>query len=230
MPHPANDPLQISDAGLALIERFEGFMPDWYLDPVGVRTIAYGWTHALPDGFTPPLTEAEGRQLLRQTVGAYEDAVRRHVDVPLAQSQFDALVSFTYNLGASNLAASTLLRRLNEGSATEAAAEFDKWVLAGGVPLAGLVRRRAAERALFESTLWPEPTPPMPQPPDPPPVHPDPAPYQPVPITEVEPIPARPPQFLDADVPPPPSVDTPPGPSIDLDPTDPEPDRGGPAW
>ena len=228
MPHSANDPLQISDVGLALIERFEGFMPDWYLDPVGVRTIAYGWTHALPDGFDPPLTEAEGRQLLRQTVGAYEDAVRRLVDVPLAQAQFDALVSFTYNLGATNLGSSTLLRRLNDGDAAGAAAEFDKWVLAGGVPLAGLVRRRAAERALFESASAPGPS--VPQPPDPPPVDPDPPPHQPVPITEVERIPGRPPHFLESDLPDPPPVDTPPGISVDADPPAPGPDRDGPGW
>ncbi len=155
MPHPANDGLRISDAGLTLIERFEGFKPDWYLDPVGVRTIAYGWTGALPDGLAPPLTQAQGRQLLRDTVGSYERAVRRHVAVPLAQAQFDALVSFTYNLGASNLASSTLLRRLNEGDARAAAEQFDRWVLAGGRALPGLVRRRAAERALFESGTGP---------------------------------------------------------------------------
>ena len=230
MPHPANDPLRISAAGLALIERFEGFMPDWYLDPVGVRTIAYGWTHALPDGFDPPLTEAEGRQLLRQTVGAYEDAVRRLVDVPLAQAQFDALVSFTYNLGATNLGSSTLLRRLNDGDAAGAAAEFDKWVLAGGVPLAGLVRRRAAERALFESARAPGSGPSVPRPPDPPPVHSDPPPYQPVPIHEVEPIPPRPPHFLDPGLPDPPPVAPPPGRVVDPGPSTPEPGRGGPGW
>ncbi len=167
MPHPANTDLRISDAGLALIQQFEGFEPDWYLDPVGVRTIAYGWTGPLPDDLTPPLTEAQGRRLLRDTVGAYEAAVRRHVDVPLAQAAFDALVSFTYNLGATNLATSTLLARLNEGRWDEAAAEFDRWVLAKGQRLEGLVRRRAAERALFESARAPVPTAPLPAPPAP---------------------------------------------------------------
>jgi GH24 family phage-related lysozyme (muramidase) len=233
MPHPANDPLRISDAGLALIERFEGFRSDWYLDPVGVRTIAFGWTGPLPNGLVPPLTEAEGRRLLRDTVGDYEAAVRRLVAVPLGQPQFDALVSFTYNLGASNLSSSTLLRLLNEGRVREAAAEFDKWVLAGGVPLAGLVRRRAAERALFESA--PSPTPPVPSPPDPPPIAPDPAPHRPVPITEVDPLPARPPHGLETDLPDPPPVPDPPRPDVGPDPrdddaTDPPPSPGRSGW
>ncbi|PAP77860.1 lysozyme [Rubrivirga marina] len=229
MPHPANDPLRISAAGLALIEGFEGFEPDWYLDPVGVRTIAYGWTGPLPDGLVPPLSEAEGRRLLRDTVGAYETAVRRHVEVPLAQPQFDALVSFTYNLGASNLSTSTLLRLLNEGKPGEAAKEFDKWVLANGTQLAGLVRRRAAERALFESA----PAPPMPSPPDPPPVDPGPEPYRPVPITDVDPIPPRPPHFVESDLPDPLPVDDPPHPRVhpEPDPDDPPaPPAGRSGW
>ena len=159
MPHPDNDDLRLSPTGIGLIVRFEGFEPDWYLDPVGVRTIGYGWTGALPDGLTPPLTEAEGRQLLSDTVGAYERAVLRHVSVPLAQAQFDALVSFTYNVGATNFAGSTLLLRLNAGRVAEAAAEFDRWVLAQGQRLEGLVRRRAAERALFASASVPAPPP-----------------------------------------------------------------------
>ncbi len=215
MAHPSNDPLQISDAGLALIEGFEGFVPDWYFDPVGVRTIGFGWTGALPDGLVPPLTEAEGRRLLRETVGAYEAAVRRLVAVPLAQAQFDALVSFTYNLGASNLSSSTLLRLLNEGRPGEAAAEFDKWVLANGAPLPGLVRRRAAERALFESAA------PVPRPPDPPPVDPGPEPYRPVPITEIAPLPGRPPHDLPHDPPDPPPVPDPPRPDVEPDAPDP---------
>ncbi len=161
MPHLANDALRISDDGLALIEQFEGFEPDWYLDPVGVATIAFGWTGPLPDGFTAPLSREEGRQLLRQTVGRYGDAVRDAIDVPLSQAQYDALVSFTYNLGGGALRESTLRRKLNAGDAGGAAAEFDRWVRAGGRVFDGLVRRRAAERALFERDPAPE-TPPEP--------------------------------------------------------------------
>ncbi len=158
MPHAANDALRISDAGLTLIEQFEGFEPDWYLDPVGVPTIAFGWTGALPDGLTPPLTRGQGRQLLRQTVGRYGDAVREAIDVPLQQGQYDALVSFTYNLGGGALRQSTLRTKLNAGDPAGAAAEFDRWVRAGGRVYQGLVRRRAAERALFESAGPPTPS------------------------------------------------------------------------
>lgn len=153
MPDPANDALRTSDAGLQLIEDFEGYRADWYADPVGVRTIGIGWTRALPDGFRAPLSKAEAWRLLRQTVVEYEAAVRRYVDVPLSQPQFDALVSFTYNLGASRLKESTLRKRLNAGDAWGAAEEFDRWVYAGTQVLPGLVRRRAAERALFESGI-----------------------------------------------------------------------------
>ena len=158
MPDPQNDSLRLSDAGLQLIEDFEGYRADWYADPVGVRTIGIGWTRELPEGFAAPLSHAEARRLLRESAGEYEAAVRRHVDVPLSQPQFDALVSFVYNLGASRLRDSTLRARLNGGDPWGAAAEFDRWVYAGDRVLPGLVRRRAAERRLFESgTSRPKP-------------------------------------------------------------------------
>ena len=147
-------PLAVSPAGLALIEQFEGFAPDWYNDPVGVRTIGFGWTGPLPAGATPPLSHADARRLLRETVEGYAGAVRDAVTVPLAQGQFDALVSFTYNLGPGALRRSTLLRRINAGD-PDAAEEFGRWVFAGGRRLPGLVRRRAAERALFETSSPP---------------------------------------------------------------------------
>ena len=150
-------PLAVSPAGLALIERFEGFVADWYLDPVGVRTIGFGWTGPLPEGTAPPLSRADARWLLHETIGAYADAVREAVTVPLSQSQFDALVSFTYNLGPGALRRSTLLRRINAGDPA-AAKEFDRWVFASGRRLPGLVRRRAAERALFEAATPPPPS------------------------------------------------------------------------
>ena len=151
MPHPDNRSLRLSDDGLRLVEGFEGFRPDWYADPAGVQTIGFGWTGALPAAYRVPLSLADGRRLLRETVGRYEDAVRRLVAVPLSQRQFDALVSFAYNLGEGSLAESTLLRLLNVGDAWAAAREFDRWIYGGGVVLPGLVRRRAQERALFES-------------------------------------------------------------------------------
>ena len=73
------------------------------------------------------------------------------VKVPISQQMFDALVSFAYNVGAANMAASTLVRKLNAGDINGAAAEFDRWVFSGGARLAGLTKRRDAERALFLS-------------------------------------------------------------------------------
>lgn len=148
---PDNATLRISDDGLLLIERFEGFRADWYLDPAGVETIGFGWTGLLPAGYRVPLSLADGRRLLRETVGRYGAAVRRLVTVPLSQRQYDALVSFTYNVGEGHLGDSTLLRLLNDGDSQAAAAEFDRWIYSGGQVLPGLVRRRAEERALFES-------------------------------------------------------------------------------
>ncbi|EDH9820259.1 TPA_asm: lysozyme, partial [Salmonella enterica subsp. enterica serovar Typhimurium] len=81
----------------------------------------------------------------------YENDVSRLVKVKLTQGQFDALVSFAYNLGARTLSSSTLLRKLNSGDYAGAADEFLRWNKAGGKVLNGLTRRREAERALFLS-------------------------------------------------------------------------------
>ena len=86
---------------------------------------------------------------LRQDVAESERAVNQHVHVPLTQHQFDALVSFVFNLGAGNFRTSTLLKKLNARDYDGAAQEFGRWVQAGGKTLPGLVRRREAESALF---------------------------------------------------------------------------------
>lgn len=164
--------MQTNAAALALIKEFEGFVPRWYRDPVGVWTCCYGHTDAAgsPKYATSShmtFTEAEGAAILARDLGRYEADVTRLVNVPLNENQFGALVSFTYNLGAGNLASSTLLRKLNAGDYAGAAGEFGKWVKAGGKTLPGLVRRRAAERALFEkpvSVLRPIPKPAQPVP------------------------------------------------------------------
>ena len=108
----------------------------------------YGTTAGVKQGQT--ITKERADELLREDVARFEAQVLRLVKVPLTQGQFDALTSFVYNLGAGNLGNSTLLRLLNAGDYKGAAAQFDRWNKAGGKVLAGLVRRRAAERALFE--------------------------------------------------------------------------------
>lgn len=143
----------VSPAGLKLIEDFEGYWPDWYLDSVGVRTIGFGHTdEALPKGISIPLSRDEAVALLRADLRGYEAAVDRLVKVPLTQPQRDALVSFTFNLGAGALGGSTLLRKLNARDYAGAQEEFGKWVHGGGKVLPGLVRRRKAEADLFGSS------------------------------------------------------------------------------
>ena len=141
--------VKISNAGLSLIKGFEGFRAKAYVCPAGVLTIGYG--HTGPDvkpGMT--ISDARGTELLAQDVSRFERAVNKFVKVPLAQHQYDALVSFTYNVGEGNFQTSTLLKKLNAKDYAGAAAQFDRWNRGGGRVLAGLVRRRAAERKMFE--------------------------------------------------------------------------------
>ena len=139
--------MSLSSGGLDLIKSHEGLRTSAYQDPVGVWTIGYGHTGTAKPG--QKITEAQAEQLLRKDVGWAEDAVRKNVKVPLTQGQFDALVSFTFNLGAGALGRSTLLKKLNAGDYAGAQAEFGKFVHAGGRVLPGLVRRRGEEAALF---------------------------------------------------------------------------------
>lgn len=143
--------MKISQRGIDLIKQFEGLSLTAYPDPgTGGEpwTIGYGHTGGVKKGQT--ITESRAEELLREDVRRFEVAVDRLVKVPLTQAQFDALLSFAFNLGAGNLGSSTLLRLLNAGDYAGAAAQFERWVNAAGKIMPGLVRRRAAERALFE--------------------------------------------------------------------------------
>ena len=145
--------MKTSDKGLALIKSFEGFSAKPYLCPAGVPTIGYGATY-YPDGKKvtmrdKPVSEADATAMLRSMLVQYENGVERYVQVPITQGQFDALVSFAYNLGLAALKGSTLLRLVNERNYVGAAAQFSRWNKAGGKVLPGLTRRREAERKLF---------------------------------------------------------------------------------
>lgn len=152
-------------AGLELIKRFEGTGPmkggkhQSYLCPAGYWTIGYGSTY-LADGTkvsksTKPITTQEADQLLVDTIGTYEDAVRRSIKVELNVNQFSALVCFVYNLGEANFKASTLVKKLNMRDYAGAAEQFKLWdkarVNGNLVSLRGLTIRRNAERQLFLS-------------------------------------------------------------------------------
>lgn len=140
--------MHTSQKGLDLIKSFEGLRLHAYKDVVGVVTIGYGTTSGVKMGDT--ITKERAEELLREDVKRFEGYVDRLVKVPLTQGMYDALVSFVYNLGPGALEKSTLLDQLNRGDYDGAAEQFGRWVFAGGRKLAGLVRRRAAERALFE--------------------------------------------------------------------------------
>lgn len=130
-----------------IVKEFEGLRLEAYKCPAGVWTIGYGHTRGVIPGDV--ITEAEAEALLAEDLEDSEDAVRAFVNVELNQNQFDALVSFVYNLGSGNFNSSTLLRKLNNGDYLGAANEFNRWNKAGGVVLSGLVRRRNAEANLF---------------------------------------------------------------------------------
>ena len=141
--------MNISDEGLDLIREHEGCRLEAYKDSVGIWTCGYGHTYGVKEGDT--CTQAQADAWLREDVRQAEVCVSGAVTVPLTQGEFDALVSFTYNLGCRALKNSTLLKLLNDSDYDGAAAEFKKWNHAGGAVLAGLTARREAERARFEA-------------------------------------------------------------------------------
>ncbi|HFF8969427.1 lysozyme [Serratia marcescens] len=146
--------MQISKSGIELIKRFEGLRLKAYQDSVGVWTIGYGWTQPVDGKKVGPgmqIDQATADRLLKCGVVQYEQGVNQLVKVHITQGQFDALVSFAYNLGLRSLSTSTLLQKLNAGDKQGAAGQFVRWVNAGGKHLDGLVARRAAEREMFLS-------------------------------------------------------------------------------
>jgi lysozyme len=152
--HPApvahNGPLHISEAGIALIAQFEGYVDHRYLDSVGVPTIGFGTTAAVVNPVPATCTRPEAEEWLRTSMARqYEPAINA-IGVPLTQNQFDALCSFVYNVGPGGVSAGTGVgRALRARDYRAAADDLLEWDLAGGHPLAGLVRRRQAERQLF---------------------------------------------------------------------------------
>ena len=145
--------MELSDRGVKLIKQFEGFSAKPYLDQALVPTIGYGTTHYHHRAVTlsdQDISEKTATYLLRTQVDeTYGKAVNHYVQVPLTQNQFDALVSFTYNLGVGAFRGSTLLRDINSGKIHEAYKEFHKWTHANGKIVKGLVVRRRKESELF---------------------------------------------------------------------------------
>lgn len=145
---------QITDEGIDLIKRFEGFSSSIYICPAGYPTIGYG--HVIRDGekqrFAEGINKEEGEELLRQDVRCAEQGVLRLIDVPLTDGQFNSLVSFTFNLGKGALQRSTLRRKVNREEHEDVPAQFKRWIWGGGRKLRGLELRRKAEAKVYSLT------------------------------------------------------------------------------
>lgn len=148
---------KISPKGVQFIKRWEAFRKDAYLDPAtkdGLPiTIGYGttrWLNGKRIQLGETVSEPEAHELLTEQIKSREYVVNRYVKVKLTQNQFDALVSFVYNLGAGNLQTSTLLKRINTNPwDLEIATEFIKFKNASGVPKRGLLLRRLEEATMY---------------------------------------------------------------------------------
>jgi lysozyme len=158
--------MKIGKKGLDLIKSFEGLKLNPYLDSVNIPTIGFG-TIRYPNGKAvsmsdPAITEEKALFFLEHEINEKTSAINKMLKVSVNQNQFDALVSFAYNVGVGALQKSTLLKLLNSGDYAAAAEQFLRWNKAGGKELAGLTRRRQAERSLFlqpiNNSLFDEPS------------------------------------------------------------------------
>ena len=141
--------METSKNGLDLIKHFEGCKLEAYKCPANVWTIGYGHTKGVYEG--QKITQEEADQMLLDELVEYEGYVNNLVTVGLNQNQFDAMVSWVYNLGGGNLKASTLLKVLNAGDYAGVPAQMLRWNKAGGKVLEGLTRRRQAEADLWSA-------------------------------------------------------------------------------
>ena len=139
--------MRTSQTGIDLIKKYEGLRTNAYMCPASVLTIGYGHTKNVAPGMK--ITPEKAEDLLKEDLVRFEDAVNKYVTKPLTQNQFDALVSFAFNVGVNAFANSTMLRLLCLGHYFQAASQFSRWVHGGGQKLPGLVRRREEERKLF---------------------------------------------------------------------------------
>jgi len=149
-----NSSMNISQEGLSLIKKFEGCELEAYKCAAGVLTIGYGSTKGIKEGDT--ITQEEADKLLLHEMEEYEGYINDAVTVDLKQNQFDALVSWVFNLGPANLKTSTMLKVLNNKEYDDVPAQIKRWNKAGGKVLQGLIRRREAEALLFEGKEWHE--------------------------------------------------------------------------
>ncbi len=138
---------------LDLIKQFEGLELDAYQDCVGVWTIGYGTTRIenRPVQAGMHISQEKAEQLALAEIKKLRELITREVKTQLSANQIEALIDFCYNLGFNAFKQSTMIKLINQNKIKDAANEFDRWVYAGGKKLAGLVKRRAAEKSLFLS-------------------------------------------------------------------------------
>lgn len=143
--------MKTSEKGVSLIQHFEGCELKSYRCAGNALTIGYGHTGNVEED--QKITQEQADTLLVNDLEVFERQVQRLVTVDLKQHQFDALVSWAFNLGSGNLRASTLLRVLNAGDYDKVTEQMVRWDKAGGIALAGLTRRRKAEAVLFDMDI-----------------------------------------------------------------------------
>lgn len=144
--------MKTSQNGIDLIKHFEGFCQSPYNCPSGHKTIGYG--HVMKENETfSSIDQTQAEELLSMDLSKAEQAIYRNIKVELKQNQFDALASFTFNLGGGALQCSTLRQKINRQDHELVANELRKWIYAGGKKLLGLKLRREAEAELYNSSL-----------------------------------------------------------------------------
>lgn len=144
--------MQMTEEGLALIREWEGFRGRAYRDAVGVWTIGFGHTSMAGAPEVSPgleISRAQAEKILAHDVETFARGVASAVTIALSGNEFSALVSFAYNVGLGNFRSSSVLKALNAGDRSAVPRRLQLWVKAGGRTLPGLVKRRAAEAALF---------------------------------------------------------------------------------
>jgi lysozyme len=142
---------QITKNGFNIIKKYESFYALPYFCPAGFLTIGYGHVIKKNEIFNQAISMDEALYLLKKDVRIAENAVKHQISYPINDNQFDALVSFTFNLGSGQLQRSTLRMKVNRGDTIGASKEFLKYVFSGGRKLKGLILRRQEESRLFVS-------------------------------------------------------------------------------
>ena len=143
--------MNISTPGIDLIKAFEGCKLKTYRCSGNVLTIGYGHTKGVEED--QEITQKEADALLLEDIHMVETHCKRLINIPLEQHQWDAIVSWCFNLGCGNLRASTMLQVINSGQIDKVSEQIVRWNKAGGKVVAGLTRRRKAEAAMFDNKV-----------------------------------------------------------------------------